>query len=470
MKAIIYLRLSVLKDDDPTLSPKTQEEAARAYCKEMGWKVHSVASDMDESGSAKGKRLERPALAEAIRTIKKGDADVLVASRLDRIARSVQDGLALSEQIKVAVPQLGLLGGNAQADFTRTLMLALGELEATQISERTRAGVATSRAAGRWASAQVPYGYRTFQGDDGGYYLEHDPVEAPVGKEIMERAARGESISSICRWLNTEEIPTKRGSIWRHDTVLSLIEGVVPLRGWTVHAKQLVRDSNGDPLQITKPLVTARVAGILEARRDERRANKRPAGRPSKHWLQPYLRCRNCDHRMHLNPKASDKGGLTMYCGNEPGLCDRKSQISASVLVPEVERQLLARGENTYLTRVTLSADPVALENEARAKANAVIADLTRQIGQPGSDTMKIAAQIEEQKQRLAQPENQARDFITPTGDHGWLEDQWADASNDERRKILDQMLTTISVGRADDKPRVKIKWKKATEAITIDV
>ena len=470
MKAIIYLRLSVLKDDDPTLSPKTQEDAARAYCAEMGWKVHSVESDMDESGSAKGKRLERPALAEAIRTIKSGKADVLVASRLDRIARSVQDGLELSEQIKVATPQLGLLGGSAQADFTRTLMLALAEMEATQISERTRAGVATSRAAGRWASAQVPYGYRTFQGDDGGYYLEHDPVEAPVGKEIMERAARGDSISSICRWLNTEEIPTKRGSIWRHDTVLSLIEGVVPLRGWTIHARQLVRDTNGDPLQITKPLVTARTAAILEARRDERRANKRPAGRPSKHWIQPYLRCRNCGHRMHLNPKASDKGGLTMYCGNEPGLCERKSQMSASVLIPEVERQLMKRCGDVYLTRYTLSADPEALENEERARASAVIADLTRQISLPGSDTMAIAQQIEEQKKRLAEPANQSFDFQIPTGENGWLEDQWEDCHFEERRKILDQLLTTISVGRADDKPRVKINWKKETEAVAIDV
>src|SRR4051812_6141994 len=90
VNAIIYVRLSVFRgEDDPTTSPKRQEQICRDYCAAKGWNVLDVISDLDVSGSDKGLRLDRPGLAE-IRT-RWAETDIVIFSKLDRMARNVVD-------------------------------------------------------------------------------------------------------------------------------------------------------------------------------------------------------------------------------------------------------------------------------------------------------------------------------------------------------------------------------------------
>ena len=99
-----------------------------------------------------GARPERPGLAQATKALRSGDT--LVVWRLDRLARSLKNLIALSEELEDA--GVGLRSIHEAID-TKTssgklffhLMGALGEFERNLIRERTRAGLVAAKARGK---------------------------------------------------------------------------------------------------------------------------------------------------------------------------------------------------------------------------------------------------------------------------------------------------------------------------------
>ena len=145
-RAIGYVRLSVHKgEDDPSTSPQRQRDEIEALASRNGWSLVDVLSDLDESGSEHGRRLERPGLAAAIAAIHAGDADVLVVARLDRLARSTRDFLTVTEQVPVASAKEEIDTSGAHGRFQAQLLAGLAELESGIISERVSSGVKAAR-------------------------------------------------------------------------------------------------------------------------------------------------------------------------------------------------------------------------------------------------------------------------------------------------------------------------------------
>jgi DNA invertase Pin-like site-specific DNA recombinase len=99
-----------------------------------------------------GKRLSRPGLDDAMKYAR--DGDTLVVWRLDRLARSMKDLLALIERLQAAGVQLRSLHeqidtGSANGRLILHVFAALSEFEASLLSERTRAGLAAARQQGK---------------------------------------------------------------------------------------------------------------------------------------------------------------------------------------------------------------------------------------------------------------------------------------------------------------------------------
>jgi DNA invertase Pin-like site-specific DNA recombinase len=98
------------------------------------------------------RRQDRPGLLEARSHLRKGDT--LIVWRFDRLARSVRDLIALSDELKAA--DIGLISVHDRIDTTTvqgqfffTVMAACAQLERDLIVERTRAGLAAARVRGR---------------------------------------------------------------------------------------------------------------------------------------------------------------------------------------------------------------------------------------------------------------------------------------------------------------------------------
>ena len=99
-----------------------------------------------------GARAERPGLAQATKALRSGDT--LVVWRLDRLARSLKNLIALSEELDDA--GVGLRSIQESIDTKSSsgklffhLMGALGEFERNLIRERTKAGLDAARARGK---------------------------------------------------------------------------------------------------------------------------------------------------------------------------------------------------------------------------------------------------------------------------------------------------------------------------------
>ena len=463
MKAVIYRRLSVLRDDDPTLSPNTQEAAARAYCDQQGWTVVAVVDDMDESGSAKGKRLERPGLVRAIDLVHSGTAEVIVASRLDRLARNTADGLELSNKVKIATPQLGLLGGSAAGDFTRTLMLALAEMESTQISERVAAGVATARQAGRWTSARVPYGYNAVKGADGGTYLQVNKHEQQVVRRIVKRLLNGDNMNTVVRWLNAEQIPTKMGGIWRWSTVNSIVTSPLTLRGYSHHRGELIRDTGGEPLVIAEPLIEPADAAAMEARSaDAARGRGQRRGRGPSHWASGLARCGTCGAPMHIHRHTSGRERsrvVDLVCSAPAGSCSKRRTIRLAKFEDLVTGQFLESFGGFEFTRqtVTDTSEQVATE---KAKWNAVISDITRKMVAPGADVMALAGELEQAKAALENVAT-AGTRVEVEGTGQTVSEVWDTLTDQDRATVLTEALEVVIVG---SDPRVDLVYREGDE------
>lgn len=94
-----------------------------------------------------GATLERPIFKELHQALEAGDT--LMITKLDRLARSASQGIALiddllSHGIKVHVLNMGLMDNTPTGKLIRNILLAFAEFERDMIIERTQEGRKTS--------------------------------------------------------------------------------------------------------------------------------------------------------------------------------------------------------------------------------------------------------------------------------------------------------------------------------------
>ena len=85
--AYLYLRVSTVEQATEGASLDAQREALVAEATRRGWDYEIVADEGFSAKTIKG----RPALMSALTRLDAGEADVLLALRVDRLSRSVSD-------------------------------------------------------------------------------------------------------------------------------------------------------------------------------------------------------------------------------------------------------------------------------------------------------------------------------------------------------------------------------------------
>lgn len=199
--ALGYIRVSTVEQADKGASLDAQRAALAAEAERRGWDLRIVA---DEGVSAK--TLNRPALLAALAELDRGEADALLAIRLDRVSRSVADFAGLLDRAGRKGWGMVLLSPNIDtADpagrFTANVLASAAQYERELIGARTREGMAQRKAEG------VKMGRPVTLADD--VYLR-----------IMAAHKAGESINAIAAKLTAEQVPTARGGkVWHASTV-----------------------------------------------------------------------------------------------------------------------------------------------------------------------------------------------------------------------------------------------------------
>lgn len=204
--ALAYVRVSTADQVEHGASLDAQRATLTDEARRRGWDVEVVA---DEGLSAKS--LNRPGLLSALARLDRGEADYLLAIRLDRVSRSVADFAGLLDRAQRKGWGLVLLSPNIDtADpagrFTANVLASAAQYERELIGQRTREGMAQRKAEG------VTMGR---------------PVElAPeVAARITTLRAEGLSLAKIAARLTADGVRTARGGQeWRASSIARVLE------------------------------------------------------------------------------------------------------------------------------------------------------------------------------------------------------------------------------------------------------
>lgn len=199
--ALGYIRVSTLDQAEHGASLAAQRAALTEEAARRGWDLEIVA---DEGMS--GKNLNRPGMLAALDRLDAGLADMLLATRLDRISRSVADFAGLLDRSTRRGWDLVLLDPALDTTtpagrFTANVLASAAQYERELIASRTREGMAQRKAEG------ATFGRPRLMPDD------------VVARILTERAA-GLSLAKIADGLNADGVPTAHGgSAWHASTV-----------------------------------------------------------------------------------------------------------------------------------------------------------------------------------------------------------------------------------------------------------
>jgi DNA invertase Pin-like site-specific DNA recombinase len=92
MRCVIYLRVSTKEQADKGLSIPAQRQACVRHVRDQGWTLVDEYSDRGESA----RTADRPQLQALLSRIQHdGDVDAVVVHKIDRLARNMEDHIAI---------------------------------------------------------------------------------------------------------------------------------------------------------------------------------------------------------------------------------------------------------------------------------------------------------------------------------------------------------------------------------------
>ena len=209
LRAVVYTRVSTGRQAESGLGLTDQLAQAKLAVEGRGWTVVRYAQDAGASG---GSTKNRPQLAEALAMLDRGEADVLVAAKLDRLSRSVVDFAKIMERAtrkgwSIVCLDLGVDTSTPSGQLMANVMAAFAQHERHLIAERTKGSHRVRRERGQRAG-QVPI-------------LSND-----IRWRIADEHAAGQSLNGIATRLNAENVPTARGGRWYASTVAHVVRFV----------------------------------------------------------------------------------------------------------------------------------------------------------------------------------------------------------------------------------------------------
>ena len=219
--AAIYARLSVKDNGDGKEAMRTQVEYLQHFL--SGRKDLKLAGIYQDNGRT-GTDFARPAFAEMMEAIRRGEIGCVVVKDLSRFGRNYMEAGVYLEQI---FPLLGVrflsvddhydsreAGGNRELEIS--VKNICHHAYAKDISAKICTHLELRKKCGWYLAKTAPYGYRIARAKTGSgperRMLVTDETQAKVVRRIFALRLQGVGVTAIARLLNDEGIPTGRMS------------------------------------------------------------------------------------------------------------------------------------------------------------------------------------------------------------------------------------------------------------------
>ena len=196
--ALLYVRVSTSMQVNDGISLDAQERSLKAASDMYGFDDYRILREEGRSGkSISG----RPMLKGALTSLESKEANALIVTRLDRLARSTSDFLSIIDHSqkhnwRLIMLDLNLDTSSHSSRFVVTIMAAMAEMERGMISERQKDVHRDRRSSGKkWGIDLGPL----------------PDIEQNIRERIYKERNLGLSYQLIADGLNAESVPTAHG-------------------------------------------------------------------------------------------------------------------------------------------------------------------------------------------------------------------------------------------------------------------
>ncbi len=344
-KAVSYLRVSTRDQasrgggDSEGFSIPAQREANRRKASAMGAMV--VKEFVDRGASARS--ANRPELQAMLEYLNEHDIDYVIVHKLDRLARSRADDVAITAAIDASKVRLvsttESIDESPSGMLLHGIMSSIAEFYSRNLAAEVVKGMSQKARSGG-TNGRAPLGYRNHRAiDSEGREVRTvvvDPDRAPLITRAFTEYATGKwTISTLTHHLTlqglttlaTPKLPSKpiSESLLGKILVNPYYKGFVKFQG-AYHPgrhQPLIDDQTWDEVQ-----------RILAAHAAGERTRRHP------HFLKSSLYCGNCGERMLVQMSTAKSGDIYPYFMCAGRHSRRTSCTQKSVLIYEVEKKI----------------------------------------------------------------------------------------------------------------------------------
>jgi len=320
VRCAIYTRKSTTEGLDSDFSTlDAQREAAEFYIQAHAHENWTILPTRYDDGGFTGANIERPALQRLLEDLEKGELDIVVVYKVDRLSRSLIDFACLLERFEkksigfVSVTQ-NFDTSTSMGRLVLNLLLSFAQFEREMIAERTRDKIQAARRRGKWTGGQVSLGYRIEPEQRG---LAIVPKEAEVVRTIFDLYLQTHSIGFVTDRLNELRITTKRhvskktgrvrgGRAWNKSGVYQILRNPLYI-GKVRTGDGELHEGEHDPIVSTEAF--EKVAESMS----QRSTGRIRRSRKSEYILTGLLRCGPCDAAMTSSRGTSRNGKRYRY-------------------------------------------------------------------------------------------------------------------------------------------------------------
>jgi DNA invertase Pin-like site-specific DNA recombinase len=378
MDAVIYLRVSTkeqaAKDEaGEGYSIPAQREACIRHVAERGWILAGEFTDAGESARS----ADRPMLKDMLRRVAEGGIGAVVVHKIDRLARSMEDHVAIRAALRHAGVQLVSVTENIEETASGRLVegihALMAEFYSANLAGEIRKGMTQKAKMGGWPT-KAPVGYLNVREKIAGKEIAKvvlDPERALLVREAFRLYATGEySLPELQAAMHAKGLTSpyarRPGAPVSVSKLAELLTnpfylGVVQWGGarYEGQHKALIPQSLFDRVQET--LRSRDVAGVRQRRHE--------------HYLKGLLHCGECGRRLSLT-LAKGKY-LYFYCLGQRGTartgCRRPYVLAgdAEALVEDLYRQIQL--PRSWVGRLTEELEAEIVERQEASERRVVL-------------------------------------------------------------------------------------------------
>lgn len=292
----IYIRVSTFDQVREEFSLGEQEERLKEFCNFRRYNIYKIYQDAGISA----KNDKRPAYQEMIEDVKKGNINVIVALKLDRLTRSVYDIEKLMKFVNDYECDIDCMADESNTTTSNgrmvmRIMTSVSQNEIEKCSERTKFGMA-----GAIKNGHIPN--RTGLGfKRKNKKLVPDPLTKDIIVRIFDLYLEGKSHQAIANIYNKEKVLGKTN--WYDSTIQKILSNEL-YKGDYVNGKRTKHPTYYE--NVIEPIVSKEK---WESCQYQKLRNARHYERTATYLFTNKLKCSKCGNFLggHATTKTNGK-------------------------------------------------------------------------------------------------------------------------------------------------------------------